>query len=957
MSNRGSEWRIWDLHIHTPYSINQHYNNSPEGWEKFINALENLPLDVKVIGITDYYFIDGYKKVMEFRKNGRLQNIDKIFPILEFRIDTFGTASENDLQKVNLHILFDVNENELGKEIEKIKNEFIEIIPITKLHQHLTKMLTKENLTIEGGDNLQNGFSNLIPSTDKVFELLNSSVWKDKTFLFLGYKEWSNLEKNQQLKPFKEKLYNDVMAFFSNSFDTNEKNQNWLNQFGNKKLLHSLDIHGFDLLDTYEFDGELKKQCEKYKCFTWIKADPTFQGLKQIIYEPEERIKIQKEKPDFKEDKVVIDEVKFISSDNNFNTNSIKFNPNLNVIIGGKSSGKSILLYNIARTLSTDEKLFTDEKIENKYNFREGDNADISFNFLVETKVGISQLRFDDPNKNIMPDIKYIPQNYLIKLAEPEQYKTGDSLNKVIRNLIVEDPISKLKYNDVFEVNVKANDKERERIIENYFEIKSKIVDLEVSLKSKSNKEVLEKNIQSNLDKINELKKSVGLSEADILKYNLVQKDLEIIISDGEKITNDFKKVLRFNKETENSLNELNRQKDILSLSLENIEIKTLFDETFQDLDNLSKKLSEFIASYENQLLDDGEFNFFKENKFKTLLTDISNRKKVKETELDPYRKNEIIEKNIKELESSIEVDRKNLNLIIQINKEIITFKEEMKSEKRKLFNLYKKNVKEYLGIVEGLKERVKVLEKEGLIIKGLIKFNFPKFRKNLLDISHGGSKTYKNWNIFNEDLNALDSYGIKSFIKDIHEIFISIEEGKYSLLSRIDKIHAVKTLLDDYFFDYWEIEYKGDKLGKMSTGKASFVILMMIVGLSESKSPILIDQPEDNLDNRSVSKELVEYLKVKKKERQIILVTHNPNIVVNADAENVIIANQNGQNETGGESTYQFDYINGSLENSFSKIKDEEDVLKSMGIREHIADIVEGGKEAFKKREEKYGF
>ena len=145
--------------------------------------------------------------------------------------------------------------------------------------------------------------------------------------------------------------------------------------------------------------------------------------------------------------------------------------------------------------------------------------------------------------------------------------------------------------------------------------------------------------------------------------------------------------------------------------------------------------------------------------------------------------------------------------------------------------------------------------------------------------------------------------------------------------------------------------------MGEMSTGKASFVILMLIVGLSSSKAPILIDQPEDNLDNRSITKDLVTYLRDKKSERQIILVTHNPNVVVNADAENVIVANQKGQNDKETSSPYKFDYINGAIENTKEYNEKEKDLLKSMGIREHIAEIVEGGKDAFKKREVKYGF
>ena len=83
----------------------------------------------------------------------------------------------------------------------------------------------------------------------------------------------------------------------------------------------------------------------------------------------------------------------------------------------------------------------------------------------------------------------------------------------------------------------------------------------------------------------------------------------------------------------------------------------------------------------------------------------------------------------------------------------------------------------------------------------------------------------------------------------------------------------------------------------------------------------------------------------------------NNPNVVVNADAENVIVANQKGQNDKETSSSYKFDYINGSIENTKEPDSKEKDLLKSMGIREHIAEIVEGGKEAFKKREIKYGF
>ena len=117
-----------------------------------------------------------------------------------------------------------------------------------------------------------------------------------------------------------------------------------------------------------------------------------------------------------------------------------------------------------------------------------------------------------------------------------------------------------------------------------------------------------------------------------------------------------------------------------------------------------------------------------------------------------------------------------------------------------------------------------------------------------------------------------------------------------------------------------------------------------------------MLDQPEDSLDNRAIYNELVEYIKTKKKTRQIIIVTHNPNLVVGADAENVVVANQDGVNSKNRDDL-KFQYINGSLENSSKKAAQCETVLESQGIREHVCDILEGGDDAFRKREAKYGF
>ncbi|MDC4472576.1 hypothetical protein OHV47_11595, partial [Acinetobacter baumannii] len=122
----------------------------------------------------------------------------------------------------------------------------------------------------------------------------------------------------------------------------------------------------------------------------------------------------------------------------------------------------------------------------------------------------------------------------------------------------------------------------------------------------------------------------------------------------------------------------------------------------------------------------------------------------------------------------------------------------------------------------------------------------------------------------------------------------------------------------------------------------------------SDSKCPIIIDQPEDDLDNRAIYSELVAYLKEKKSQRQIILVTHNANVVVNADSELVIVANQHGS-QTPNNDERKFQYKFGSIECLLKSDDTNSSTLDRKRIKEHICEILEGGHQAFKLRERKY--
>lgn len=131
-------------------------------------------------------------------------------------------------------------------------------------------------------------------------------------------------------------------------------------------------------------------------------------------------------------------------------------------------------------------------------------------------------------------------------------------------------------------------------------------------------------------------------------------------------------------------------------------------------------------------------------------------------------------------------------------------------------------------------------------------------------------------------------------------------------------------------------------------------VLLKLLISHDESKCPILLDQPEDDLDNLSIVSDLVSFIRDRKKDRQIILVTHNANLVLGCDAEEVIVANQQIDNNTQtNNKSFRFEYRSGAIENI--TIIDEDTFLGSRGIQQHICNILEGGKEAFLARKNKY--
>jgi hypothetical protein len=102
---KGSEWRRWDLHVHTPESL---LGSAFPGvsWNDYVDALSAAAKEasISVIGVTDYMSIDGYERLLSERANhGRLSFVDLLVPNIEFRV----MHQTDDGKALNLHLLID----------------------------------------------------------------------------------------------------------------------------------------------------------------------------------------------------------------------------------------------------------------------------------------------------------------------------------------------------------------------------------------------------------------------------------------------------------------------------------------------------------------------------------------------------------------------------------------------------------------------------------------------------------------------------------------------------------------------------------------------------------------------------------------------------------------------------------------------------------------------------------
>ena len=198
-----------------------------------------------------------------------------------------------------------------------------------------------------------------------------------------------------------------------------------------------------------------------------------------------------------------------------------------------------------------------------------------------------------------------------------------------------------------------------------------------------------------------------------------------------------------------------------------------------------------------------------------------------------------------------------------------------------------------------------------------------------------------------NYDFNKRDD--VVKLVEELHqEIQTAAAGGTVNAVGianilRKDRAVRDKTAADVYDLLYslsfleprYTLLFQDAQIEQLSPGQRGALLLIFYLLVDKGRNPIILDQPEENLDNETVVSLLVPVLSEAKKKRQIIMATHNPNLAVVCDAEQVIYSSFDRKNAS------TITYVSGAIENP--------------EINKHVVDVLEGTMPAFQNRREKY--
>lgn len=1035
-SSRGSEWRKWDLHLHAPGTkLADNFRPPPDGnvWDEFCRRLNDS--DVQAFGITDYFSADGYFNALEEYRKRYADSTKVFFPNIELRTND---VVNKDQEEVNIHLLFNPFRPDHG---EKIKS-FLDSLKTNKTDRDGRNVRAIE-LKIE--------VDYAAATTTRAFIQTALEDIYGKGADLLDYVLIVTSANNDGIRAergrMRKLLITDELDKFSDAFFGNAKNVEYFLRTNRaedegeytepKPVLTGCDAHSFPDLDermgqvvSSPPDGIVHEP-------TWIKADLTWEGLNQIIFEPENRVFIGAE-PDI-ERRVRENQTRYIDSlqiscvegyrqDQHgawFCDENIVFGKELVAIVGNKGSGKSAvtdiigLLGNshnqMSRGLSgaRPEELFS---FLNKDKFLKGGCAS-HFRGMLNWYGGQPDQRLLDAQvETHLPEkVEYLPQKYLERIcANITDDEFRATLNEVIFGYVrPQDLHDKKNLDDLIQYRTQQARDDITKKKQELHQANRKVVGIEKKLtedyrkeleaKIKIRNEELEAHAKAKPEEKLNPEGSTGTSTAETTQVEMLTQRIaalvdQIVQLETERIavTADLEELQQMRQAIESEAGVLRDLEtkyretldaagipfgQIVTLTLD----YTALDAVVARKEQRSQEIETLLLTEDDIAAMDGSDEAEVETaRAEATAASLVCRMAALEAEKDkivelldkPAREHQRYVNELKlwtdrekELrghdqnpgadtlrgleEEIVNIDSLYPNLLLTARAERKRISKEIYCKKRGLTEFYNA-VKQSID-----REIVKCREHLGeydISIDAGLRLNSSFFDEFLKFINQAAVGSFRGQEEGRAMLRRMTD-AVANW-EDEKQVFVALtaiiealhtdrrEDLRPSNVARdvFKQIKGQKPVweLYDYLFgfDYLDTKYDlkvdGKDLSELSPGERGGLLLIFYLMLDRQDIPLVIDQPEDNLDNKSVYEILVTFIKQAKTRRQIILVTHNPNLAVVADAEQIIhvsIDKKDGK--------YDFDFFSGGIEQP--------------RINKAVVDILEGTMPAFDNRRLKY--
>jgi len=917
--SKGSEWRKWDLHLHTSSSYDYDYKVE-DADELLCKALKTANLSA--VAITDHFIIDA-KRIKHLRE---LAQDIVFFPGVELRIDKCGANTHVVLifpECSNLETLQEDFNSIMVREKAKSKNDndkifwnYDDVVDFAKKHGAL--------ISIHAGSK-SNGIDKITNSI-KVAEAIKEDIAKDVDLFEVG-------------KPKDCEDYERIV----------------FKQIPRKPLLICSDNH-----DPRNYI--LKENL-------WLKCDLTFEGLRQVCIHPEERAYIGKIPPHLynvtSSPFHYLDEMYIFPKEESreviwFNS-KIQFNTGLVAIIGNKGSGKSALTDSIA--LAAGARTMDSASFLNKNRFK-NDKTNYATNYMVQLRWAdgrtTSPLCLNDATPS--PEyVEYLPQRKIELICNELNNEFQDQIDSVIFSYIADDLKSGYstlqdllsdRYQTI-ERTIKAIQSNLQNKIQELSKLNLKrkpTYKKDIEAKIKYFTDLLESHRKTRpekptydesspaTDELQKINNSIKEEEIKVKEIEQIIQEANSNITASTKFLNEYKGIIKefkiaiTNLVDNFSVSEIDKCKIMPNVSYDISEVsqyiktqQTLISEKTKEKEALHQNLSKLLNDKDNLMKTVSD----KERDYENYLE----KERIWSNKLDDINKelsNYTIEKDYIATRLGEERDgvlKNILDLMLQIYDQIL--------EKVKVYNqIYQpvgEEINKFLSLLDDKIEFVTSININKQFVMQLLRFVNQKLKSPLMGLEQGAQKL--------KDIIAKTKFNEKeSFNLFASELLLLLDADEC-----VDTIDKVLNTQEDFYtylanLEYlnvhFELKLDGVSLESLSPGQRGSVLLVFYLALSKDKKPLIIDQPEDNLDNQSIYNKLVPCVLEAKKHRQIFLVTHNPNLAIACDAEQIIYCTLNTDNP-------KIRYDSGSIENPVTK--------------QHVIDVLEGTEPAFTLRKNKY--